>query len=303
MGTKRRLLLTANALALAAAAMFAPSASALYVEMFAIGDWGGGNCGSSADNRGDWPGMAAAWYNTMGALGHFKAGSWVDGGMTKEHECDPLYDGNCRDYLSWAGYGYDWADAAIIAYHGADAGDYWAGLQRWNWWSDGDCWVRGGNSGQTYFGDQWLKFFHASSCFSANKDDLDRIRVAMAKPGSNRLSHQWDGFHGIMWITSSFNGNYSNTALSGHWQSIALAWVTNHYKKGQFSCQWYDPFNWFGTCLDQCPVAYTIGTSAGDALNRLWWERYNFVFASPGNNNWYAYMYYPNCHPVGKGPF
>ena len=284
------------------------SALALYVEEFAIGNWSGGTCDTNpADNRSSWPGMADAWYNQMGAFGHYKAGRWVDGYMTKQHECDPLYDSSCLDFYSWAGYGYDWADAAIGAYHGSPVGtDYWAGLQRYPFASppgDNDCWVRAGNSGQTYFGDQWLKFFIASSCFSADGDTLPNIRVAMAKPGASQRSHQWDGFHGIMWISSSFNGNYQNTAWDGHFVPISTAWVTNHHKKGQFNCAAYDPFNWFGTCKDQCPVAYSIGVNGSDALNRLLNERYNFVFGSPGGNGGYAWMYYPGCKPEGKPPF
>ena len=79
--------------------------------------------------------------------------------------------------------------------------------------------------------------------------------------------------------------------------------MTNHHKKGQFNCAAYDPFNWFGTCKDQCPVAYSIGVNGSDALNRLLNERYNFVFGSPGGNAGYAWMYYPGCKPEGKPPF
>jgi hypothetical protein len=277
-------------------------ASALYVEMFAIGDWGGGNCADSDANRGSWPGMAQAWYNKMGDKGHSKKGNWTNGSMDKRHFCDPQWNANCRDYDSASGYGVDWADAAIIAVHGSDAGDHWAGLMRWSAW-DGDCWARGGSSGQMRLGDSWIEFIHLSSCFSANKDDLGNIRNAMqdTATSTSRRAHQWDGFHGIMWITSDFNGNYSETANDGHSVSVSDAWTMNHYKPGQFECESYDPFNWFGTCKDQCPVAYTIGTSGTDALNRLNNERYNYrPYGDPGGNGSYAYKYYPGCHPVGK---
>jgi len=288
--------------AVAAAALVLPMcAHALYVEEFAIGNWSAATCDTNpGDDRGAWPGMADAWYNKMGAMGHYKAGRWVDGYMTKQHECDPAYNPNCLDYWSWSGYGYDWADAAIAAYHGTYVGgNYWAGLQRYPFWADGDCWVRGGNSNQTYFGDQWLKFFIASSCFSANNISFPNIRVAMAKPNSTRLSHQWDGFHGIMWIGGGFNGNYQATANDGHFVPISYAWVTNHIKKGQFACAGSAPFTWWGTCKDQCPVAYSIGNSIPDAMSRLLNERYNLVFGSPAGNNAWAFLYYPGCHPVG----
>ncbi len=305
MGMKRRnVVLAFKAAALLSAVALSRNALALYVEEFAIGNWSNATCDmNTGDDRGDWPGMADAWYNQMGAFGHYQAGRWVDGYMTKQHECDPAYNSNCLDYWSAGGYGYDWADAAIAAYHGSAVGtNYWAGLQRYPFYADGDCWVRAGNSNQTYFGDQWLKFFHASSCFSADEDTVGNIRVAMSKPNAPLLSHQWDGFHGIMWINSGFDGNYQNVASDGHFIPISYAWVDNLYKKGQFDCAWYDPFNWFGTCLDECPMAYAIGASGDDALNRLLNERYDFVMISPSNNNWYAWLYYAGCHPEGKDP-
>jgi hypothetical protein len=100
-----------------------------------------------------------------------------------------------------------------------------------------------------------------------------------------------------MWITSSFNGNYSQTATDGHVVPVSDAWTWNHYKHGQFSCAWYDPFNWYGTCKDQCPVAYSTGVSANDALTRLNNERYNYYYADPAGISWYAYKYYPGCKP------
>lgn len=295
-----------------AAAALSVSAQALYVENFAIGNWSGGTCSTNpSGDRASWPGMSAAWYNMMGAFGHYKAGTWVDGFHTKRHACDPSYNSNCLDYYSWAGYGYDWADAAIIAYHGAvddpdgpvgPVGPNWVGLQRYPFFGDGDCWVRGGDTHQMKIGDQWLKFFIASSCFSADASTLPKIRHAMAKSGASKRSHQWDGFHGLMWISSAFNGNYSWTAWDGHFIPISYAWVNNHAKWNRFNCASWDPFNWWGTCRDQCPVAYSIGTSFGDAANRLLNERYNFVFGSPGGNGAWAYLYYPGCHPVGSGP-
>ncbi len=304
MRIKRNLDVAARALVLVTALAASSTVSALYIEEFAIGNWSSATCDTNpADDRSSWPGMADAWYNQMAAFGHYKAGRWINGYMTKQLACDPAYSASCRDYSSSLP-GYDWADAAIVAYHGSPVSpNYWAGLQRYAFSADTDCWVRAGNSGQTYFGDQWLKFFIASSCFSADKDSFPNIRVAMDKPSASKRSHQWDGFHGIMWINSGFNGNYSATAWWGHFVPISTAWVTNHHKQGQFNCAAYDPFNWFGTCKDQCPVAYAIGTSGGDALNRLLNERYNNVFPNPGGSSWYAWMAYNGCKPEGQPPF
>ena len=150
MGTKRTVLLTANALTLAAAVTFAPSASALYVGMYAIGDFvpgASGGCGS--DDRSSWPGMAQAWWDEMGAKGHYRGPAatpykYINGNMTIRRFCDPQLDPNCRDYQSSDPSGVDWMDAAIIATHGWDDGDHWGAVMRWP--DLGDCALRFGGS-------------------------------------------------------------------------------------------------------------------------------------------------------------
>ncbi|MCW5624128.1 MAG: hypothetical protein KIT73_05345 [Burkholderiales bacterium] len=279
-----------------------PHANALYVEMFAIGDFvpgASGGCGGG--DRSSWPGMAQAWYDEMGSRGHFKAGKFVDGNMTVRRFCDPTtYHASCTDFHPHV----DWADAAIIATHGFDAGNRWGGSMRYPW--NGACAVEAGSgSNMVRWGDSWLMFGHLSSCYSMNDNYLPGMRVAMQDTGtsSSRRAHQLDGFHGLMWISSSFNGNYRDTASDGHSVSVAYSWVTNHYKNNDFECAWYDPFGWLGTCRDQCPIAYAIGSSNADALFRLNHERYNWTFSDPTSNSYYAYMYYAGCHPAGKGPF
>jgi hypothetical protein len=287
---------------------FAGTASALYVEMFAIGDFvPGASGGCGGDDRSSWPGMAEAWYNRMGDFGHFKAGKRVDDNITLQRFCDPSFDSDCRDYSSGAGgsiLGVDWADAAIVAFHGWDAGDHWGGTMRYPW--KGFCAIEaGGSSNEVRLGDSWIVFFHASSCQSADDDNLDGIRFAMedASSSTTRRAHQWDGFHGLMWISSSYNDDYRDTASDGHYASVAYSWVTNHHKSNSQGCEWYDPWNWFDTCRDQCPIAYAISNSLDNALTRLTNERYNFVYGDPPDNNWYAIMYYENCHPAGEDPF
>ena len=291
--------LTAAALAVAATT----PALALKVDMYAIGNWSAGNCapGDTDSNRPSWPGMAQAWYDWMGMLGHAKTGKFVDGNMTVQRFCDPIVDAQCKDFLY-----VDWPDAAIVAAHGYDAGDGWGALMRNSW--KGECSLRmGGNNPNMYVGDNNLKFLHASSCLSLNDNYFAKMRKSFKKPGTpaNKGLHVMTGFHGIMWISSSFNGNYANTAIDGHITSVANAWVTNHYKPNQFSCAWYDPFNWFGTCQDQCPTAMTVGASASSALNRLLHERYNnsAAFGAPSGNGYYAWMGYLGCDPVGQNGF
>jgi hypothetical protein len=315
MNLRKHLARSARLLVFVTGCTFASGASALYVEMFAIGDFvpgASGGCGS--DDRGSWPGMAAVWYNRMDDFGHFQAGSRIDGNMTLQRFCDPSFNPNCRDYSSGSGgsiLGVDWADAAIVATHGWDAGDHWGGVMRYPYTIGAPnagtyCGVEaGGSSSQVRLGDSWIVFQHVSSCYSADDDNLDGIRFAMqdTSTSTSRRAHQWDGFHGIMWISSSYNGDYRDTASDGHVVSVAYSWVTNHYKSNSQGCEWYDPFNWFGTCRDQCPIAYSISSTGSGALTRLTNERYNFVYGDPPGNSQYYFMYYENCHPVGEDPF
>ena len=97
--------------------------------------------------------------------------------------------------------------------------------------------------------------------------------------------------------------DYKETAKDGHSGPISYAWVTNHFKNNSVDCAGYDPFNWFGTCSDQCPVAYSIGSSGADAQWRLLNERYNLTFSDPTSINYYWILYYEGCNPVGETTF
>ncbi|MEO8037807.1 MAG: hypothetical protein ABI794_03505 [Betaproteobacteria bacterium] len=310
MGTSKTWQSAANALALAATVTFAPGAWALYVGEYAIGDFvptASGGCGSS--DRTSWPGMASAWWNEMGARGHYRGpvGSpyqYINGNMTVKRFCDPQFDADCRDYQSAYPAGADWMDAAIFAAHGWDDGDHWGAVMRYPW--KGECALRfGGSSTQSRWGDSYLMFFHASSCQSADDDNLNGIRFRMqdTATSNSRRMHQFDGFHGLMWISSGYNNDYKETAKDGHSSSIAYSWVTNQHKNNTQGCEAWDPFNWFGTCQDQCPIAYSIGSSGADAQFRLLNERYNWTFSDPGSVNYYWIMYYGGCDPVGENPF
>jgi hypothetical protein len=289
----------------------AQSASALYVGMYAIGDFVPGSSGGcGGEDRSSWPGMAQAWWDEMGVHGHYKGpgGSqyiYINGNMTVQRFCDPnTYDANCRDYQSSWPAGVDWMDASIVATHGWDDGDHWGALMRYPW--NGECGMRtGGSSNQVKLGDSWTMFTIASSCQSADDDNLSGIRFAMEDTitSSLRRAHQFDGFHGLMWISSSYNGDYRDTAHDGHSVNVGYSWVTNQFKNNSQGCEWYDPFNWFGTCQDQCPIGYAVGSSGSDALTRLVNERYNFTYGDPANINYYMYYYYENCDPAGETSF
>lgn len=278
------------------------SAHALKVDMYAIGNWSAGTCapGDTDANRPSWPGMAQAWYDTMGAMGHARTGKFIDGNMTVRRFCDPSSKAGCQDF-SWV----DWPDAAIVAAHGYDAGNGWGALMRNSDLGTCSLVMGAGASGSTFVGDNNLKFLHASSCLSLNDNYFSNMRVAMKKPGTSKGLHEMTGFHGVMWITSSFNGNYANTAFLGHFIAVSRAWTSQHYKSNQFSCAAYDPHNYYGTCQDQCPTAMTVGATASAALNRLLHERYNNsgAFGSPGGRSYYAWMGYLGCDPVAQNAF
>ena len=288
----------------AAAAIFTAlsSALALKVDMYAIGNWSGGNCapGDVDADRGAWPGMALAWYNQMGAMGHLKTGNFTDGNMTVKRFCDPAVNANCRDYLY-----VDWPDAAIVAAHGFDAGDGWGALMRNTALGTCSSVMGTAGGGNMKVGDSNLKFLNASSCLSRNDNDVSNMRGAFKKAGAVKSLHVMTGFHGVMWITGAFNGDYANAAFKGHIMPVSTAWVTSHYRPNQFSCAGWDPFNWFGTCQDQCPTAMTVGPNGGNALNRLLNERYNNsgAFGSPAGNSWYAWMGSVGCDPVAQNGF
>ncbi|SMF53942.1 hypothetical protein SAMN02745866_03407 [Alteromonadaceae bacterium Bs31] len=288
--------LTALSLALCATQSFAMEA-----RVFAISDFvptGSGGCGGNDISH--WDNMVDEWYDQMGSEGHIKDGQHTNGGMTIQRFCDPDWTGGCAD-ASWI----DEADTAMIATHGSDSGDHWAGTMRSRW--NGHCALdAGGTADDMWVGDYDLEFIHLSSCFSADDDNLSGIREAMYDvvdtPNNGRRAHQWDGFHGIMWIGGSFDDDYEDFADDAHSISMGEAWVSNMYDD-TVDCGWADPFGWFGSCQEQCPVAYSIGATESDALSRLNNERYNNVYSDPTGKSWYAYRYIPNCDSKGESAF
>ncbi len=299
MEKKRKVLsVTAGKVAtLLACAVLTASAPAMEVKVFAIGDFvpsGSGGCGGN--DIGHWPAMVDHWYDEMGSHGHLKDGQYTNGSMTIRRFCDPDWTAGCLDYVY-----ADEADAFMIGVHGSDNGDHWAGTMRYPWSSN--CALdAGGTANDMWVGDYDAEFIHLSSCFSADDDNIWGAHTAMHDPVDGGYAHQWFGFHGIMWIGSGFDGDYRDAADDGHSSSISWSWVHNLYSS-TVGCAGYDPWNWFGTCQEQCPVAYAIGTSGSNALTRLLYERYNLVFSDPTGYGGAAIRYIVNCDSVGETPF
>lgn len=270
---------------------------ALEAKVFAIGDFvpsGSGGCGGNDISH--WPNMVDKWYDHMAVHGHSKDGQYTNGTMTIRRFCDPDWTSGCQDYIY-----ADEADAFMIATHGADNGDHWQGLMRSSWSSN--CRLdAGGSADDMWVGDYDAEFVHVSSCFSADDDNVWGIRHALHDPVDGGYAHQWDGFHGIMWIGSGFDNDYKEFAHDAHSSSMSVAWVNNMYDS-RVGCAAYDPFNWFGTCQEQCPVAYATGDTVAGALTRLNNERYNNVYADPINYTGAAIRYIAGCDSVGETSF
>ena len=235
-------------------------------------------CGG--DDVGAWNNMVDGWYDEMDDESYTKDGAYVNGNMTLERFCDPDWNGDCDDdhYI-------DDADAFILGTHGADSGDHWQGVMRWSW--NGHCRVDGGGSSdEMWVGDWDAEFVTLASCNSADDDNLPGIRNAMFDPfdtpGHGRRAHQWDAFHGVMWISNGRRGDYDDVADDGHDGSISDAWVYNQKDS------------------KQCPVAYAISSSRNGCLVRLNYERYNYVYGDPPGHNWYCWKAYANCDPTGE---
>lgn len=248
----------------------------------------------NANNLSHWDNMVKAWYDRIDDFGWYsKDKYWVDGSFSKNAMCDPDKGAGCVD-----GSYLDEVDAVMVFGHGADGGDHWAMINR-NQGADGSCWIRhpgaGDPAGRMYAGDYDLEFLHISSCNSADDDNLSLLWTAFRDPidtpKNQRRLHQIDAFHGFMWIGSSLDSNYRNFARDAHIMSMKSAWLYNHYEQ-----------NISGN-LDQCPIAYAVGSNRTDCFNRLDHERYNNVYSDPSSIGYYCYYYFAGCTPGGETTF
>jgi len=255
-------------------ALCAVDAAAMEVKKYVITDFTA-ECGGN--DVGAWNNMVDGWYDEMDDEGHSKAGSQVNGNMTLQLFCDPDWNGDCQD-----DHRTDDADAFVLGTHGTDSGDHWQCLMRWSW--NGHCRLDGGGSSDEMWTGDWdNEFIILASCNSADDDNLPGIRNAMFDPidtpSHGRRAHQWNAFHGVMWISNGRRGDYDDVADDGHDGSISDAWVYNQIDS------------------KQCPVAYAISSSRNGCLTRLNYERYNYVYGDPPGHNWYCWKAFSNCDP------
>ncbi|HLP41085.1 MAG TPA: DUF6345 domain-containing protein [Fibrobacteria bacterium] len=285
---------TRGALALTSLLLSAGTAAALEAKMYAVTTWNAG-CGGST--RDSWDNMVEDWYNDITNSGwsffgfcmsghcsnaYSKDGKLVNGNMVNSHFADlsRVTWGNDHNHM-------DEGDAVMIGVHGADVNNGWSGSMRVDESGDGDCSAR---LAEMEIGDTDLEFLHLSSCNSMDDNMWSNWEKSMAR------AHQVDGFHGLMWIGSGLvddYGDFSDDAFGG---AISDAWLDNLHYNNEFN----------NGMDDQCPVAFAVGSTGADAINRLTNERYDHVFSDPpnsgttGSGTIWATTYITGCNPAGE---
>ena len=268
-------------------ALLAPAAHARQeAKIYAISKWDGGCSGSQRDS---WDDMADGWYDAI-----------TDSGFTFLGVC--LW-GHCSDYYSRAGrqvngsvvnskfadasvvsWGNDTprlddADAALIAWHGSESGNVYLGSMRVNEAGSGDCTLR---RDEMQIGDSDLEFLHLSSCQSMDDNQWQDWWRAFGG------AHQVNGFHGLMWISSSYVGDYEDFADDAFSNTIADSWLDNLYR------------NNISGSDDQCPVSYAVGANSADTWNRIGTERYNRVLSDPTRIGYWGVIFISGCDPASE---
>ena len=257
--------------------------------LYAITDW---PAACPAGSRSLWDDMGLAWYDEITDSG-FSIGSWCLWGHCNDYfsRDRQMINGSIKANLfadtslvAWgqdASY-LDEADAAMICTHGGDDSDYWSGSMREKDGSN-DCGINART--EMKIGDSDLEFLHLSSCHSLDDNMIPKAYTLFSKSGATAKLHQLDGFHGCMWIGSSFVDDYEDFADDAFDMSIGLAWALNMYREN-VNGQW-----------TQCPISYAVGRTADDCINRLTTERYNSIKSDPTAIGYYCYYYYPDCRP------
>lgn len=277
---------------------FPQSPVAMDVKLYAIGVFKPiALIGCGGKNVSHWPAMVDNWYYAMAGWGHNLTGRLVNSDqITIKRFCDPDWQAGCEDETR-----IDAANAAMIATHGNDGGDHWQGIMRVSWkpptLDDPECRLDAGGSAENMnLGDTKLEFIHLSSCYSADDDNLAGIRKAMYDPNepNSGHAHQWDGFHGIMFIGDGYDWSYSFFANFAHMIPMADAWVIGMYDENSCGDK---------GCGEQCPVAYAIGSTPSEAKYRITFERYNNVISPDPGHSAYAYRAVKGCLPQGEWPF
>jgi len=278
------------ALAAAATLAAAPAEARMEAKMYAVTTWDAGCAGGA---RSWWDDMADAWYDEISDSGfsifgaclwghcsdyYSRSGSQVNGSMVNSRFADAAVVawGNDNNHM-------ETADAVLVAWHGSESGNVYQGSMRVDEAGGGNCTLR---RDEMRVGNQDLEFLHLSSCQSMDDNQWSSWWQAM-----NRM-HQVDGFHGLMWIGSGHVGDYQDFADDAFSSTIADAWLDNLYKSNFTT--------WNGKTVDQCPVAYAVGTNSADTWNRIGTERYNNVHSDPASIGYWGVVFISGCNPANE---
>ena len=252
-----------------------------------ITQWNGG-CGTTDDNRTSWDNMVDGWYDDITddastPWGHSAKAWWRDG----FRQNGTIVDSDFTDasIVSWGDDSdddnVDEPDACMVALHGGESSDNlrWYGLVRVDESGDGNCYAW---QGHMALGDSDLEFLHLSSCNSMNED----VWWGEWQESFDGL-HQINGFHGIMWINSTYRGRYEDFSDDAFDISIADSWVDNLYK-----------YRVAGE--NMCPVSRGVGYSENSLWTRMDHEEYDWVYSDPDGAGWMGVVYIKGCNPKGE---
>ncbi len=264
----------------------AGAAQAQEAKVYSVTTWNAG-CGGST--RDAWDDMADAWYDGITNSGFSIFGWCVTGHCGDAYSRDGrLANGLIvnskfadRSIVAWGNdtAHLDEADAALVAWHGAESGNVYVASMRVDEAGAGDCSLR---RDEMELGDSDLEFLHLSSCQSMDDNQWSTWWQAF------RGAHQVDGFHGWMWIGSGLVGDYEDFADDAFDTTIADAWLDNMYRPDISGSD------------DQCPVAYAVGANSADTWNRIGSERYNHVLSDPTSIGYWGVIFIAGCDPANE---
>ena len=250
------------------------------------------NSSCSGNNVESWDNMVRGWYNEITnplptPWGHWDRAWWKDGfyhngNIVDSDFVDPSLAGWGRDYLDDTGI--DEPDALMVALHGGVSSDgRWYGLVRVDEAGTGNCAAWQGHMELDYD----LEFLHLSSCNSMNRP----VWWGNGWSTSFKRVRQIDGFHGWMWISTSFTGRYRDFADDAFDScGIAMAWIDNLY------------INNVSGSEDECPCARGVGNNSADLWNRMFHEQYDWQADTDPTPNAHGIIYIRNCDPAGENP-
>lgn len=222
----------------------AGTAHAASVWSSAVTKWDGDCSGAERDW---WDDMCMAWRHQMGALGftqYFANFQYVKVGRYADPSIDNWADDNAN---------IDYADAGLICLHGRYDNVGWVGSMHTK--DHGEC---GLNVNQMKLGKAsggHSRFYAMSSCQSMQWERRTSWD-AVATGGVHVIS----GFHGLMWIGSSYVDEYSDLAWDGTvGEGPGKAWVDDMYHVD----------HWYNSYKSTCPVTRAYGKDSAHAYAAL----------------------------------